>query len=233
MARNSTCRGASPNPRTTRAISSSLINIRTSACPGLGLKRGLSENKVVAPYATGLAAMIDGEAALANFRALAVLGACGRYGYFEAVDFTPSRLPEDSLVRAGALLYGASPGHEHRRDRQRAERWAHAGALPFRRRGAGHRSAVAGTHAARRLGGASARRGSGHRGSHHRPAGTGGAPAVEPARLRAADPSALERALRRHDQRRRIRLQPLERSRDHALARRHHARRHGQLHPAA
>ena len=70
--------------------------------PGLGLKRGLSENKVVAPYATGLAAMVDCDAALANFRALAVLGARGRYGFFEAVDFTPSRLPEDSpfvLVR--------------------------------------------------------------------------------------------------------------------------------------
>ena len=70
--------------------------------PGLGLKRGLSENKVVAPYATGLAAMVDGEAALANYRALTVLGARGRYGFFEAVDFTPSRLPEDSpfvLVR--------------------------------------------------------------------------------------------------------------------------------------
>ncbi len=62
--------------------------------PGLGLKRGLSENKVVAPYATGLAAMIDGEAALANYRALAAIGARGRYGFFEAVDFTPSRVPE-------------------------------------------------------------------------------------------------------------------------------------------
>jgi cyclic beta-1,2-glucan synthetase len=70
--------------------------------PGLGLKRGLSENKVVAPYATGLAAMIDGEAAHANYRALTVLGARGRYGYFEAVDFTPGRLPDDTtfvLVR--------------------------------------------------------------------------------------------------------------------------------------
>ncbi len=62
--------------------------------PGLGLKRGLSENKVVAPYATGLAAMIDGEAALANYRALAAIGAEGRYGFYEAVDFTPSRVPE-------------------------------------------------------------------------------------------------------------------------------------------
>jgi len=71
--------------------------------PGLGLKRGLSENKVVAPYATGLAAMIDGEAALANYSALANLGARGPYGFYEAVDFTPSRLPEGAtqvLVRA-------------------------------------------------------------------------------------------------------------------------------------
>jgi cyclic beta-1,2-glucan synthetase len=71
--------------------------------PGLGLKRGLSENKVTAPYATGLAAMIDGEAALANYTALAELGARGPFGFYEAVDFTPSRVPEGAsqvLVRA-------------------------------------------------------------------------------------------------------------------------------------
>jgi len=71
--------------------------------PGLGLKRGLSENKVTAPYATGLAAMIDGEAALANYTALAELGARGPYGFYEAVDFTPSRVPEGEsqvMVRA-------------------------------------------------------------------------------------------------------------------------------------
>jgi cyclic beta-1,2-glucan synthetase len=71
--------------------------------PGLGLKRGLSENKVVAPYATGLAAMIDAETALANFDALKSLGARGRYGFYEAVDFTASRVPENSsqaIVRA-------------------------------------------------------------------------------------------------------------------------------------
>jgi cyclic beta-1,2-glucan synthetase len=71
--------------------------------PGLGLKRGLSENKVIAPYATGLAAMIDGEAALANFTALTAIGARGRYGFYEAVDFTASRIPEGAsraLVRA-------------------------------------------------------------------------------------------------------------------------------------
>ena len=60
--------------------------------PGLGLKRGLSENRVVAPYATGLAAMIDPVAAVRNFATLADLGAEGRFGFYEAVDFTPSRV---------------------------------------------------------------------------------------------------------------------------------------------
>ncbi len=64
--------------------------------PGLGLKRGLSENRVIAPYATGLAAMIDPLAATQNYAALAALGAEGRYGFYEAVDFTPSRLQDDA-----------------------------------------------------------------------------------------------------------------------------------------
>ncbi len=62
--------------------------------PGLGLKRGLSENRVIAPYATGLAAMIDPVGAEQNFARLAALGAEGRYGFYEAVDFTASRLQE-------------------------------------------------------------------------------------------------------------------------------------------
>ncbi|WP_284324979.1 GH36-type glycosyl hydrolase domain-containing protein [Cypionkella aquatica] len=66
--------------------------------PGLGLKRGLSENKVIAPYATGLATMVDPQAALENYRALAAIGAEGRYGFYEALDFTPQRVPEDEKV---------------------------------------------------------------------------------------------------------------------------------------
>ncbi len=64
--------------------------------PGLGLKRGLSENRVLAPYATGLATMVDAKAALQNYEALADLGAEGRFGFYEAVDFTASRVPEGS-----------------------------------------------------------------------------------------------------------------------------------------
>ena len=62
--------------------------------PGLGLKRGLSENLVIAPYATGLATMVDAVAALENFEALEALGARGSYGFYEAIDFTPARVPD-------------------------------------------------------------------------------------------------------------------------------------------
>ena len=71
--------------------------------PGLGFKRGLSENVVIAPYATALAAMVDPAAAAANFAALAAIGGRGRYGFYEALDFTPARLPEGqaaAVVRA-------------------------------------------------------------------------------------------------------------------------------------
>lgn len=66
--------------------------------PGLGLKRGLSENKVIAPYATGLAAMVDPAGACRNYTRLASMGALGRYGFYEALDFTASRLPENKSV---------------------------------------------------------------------------------------------------------------------------------------
>jgi cyclic beta-1,2-glucan synthetase len=66
--------------------------------PGLGLKRGLFEDVVVAPYATALAAMLEPRAALANFSRLERAGARGAYGFYEALDYTPSRLPEDARV---------------------------------------------------------------------------------------------------------------------------------------
>jgi cyclic beta-1,2-glucan synthetase len=61
--------------------------------PGLGQKRGLNANHVVAPYATGLAVMVDPEAAVRNLERLRGIGAEGRFGFYEAVDYTPARLP--------------------------------------------------------------------------------------------------------------------------------------------
>ena len=66
--------------------------------PGLGLKRGLGANTVIAPYATGLAAMVNPQAAAANFDQLAAIGAKGRYGFYEALDYTVSRVPEGKPV---------------------------------------------------------------------------------------------------------------------------------------
>ena len=71
--------------------------------PGLGLKRGLDADVVIAPYATALAAMVDPAAAVGNLTRLAAAGAQGRYGFYEAVDYTPGRIPAGetlAVVRA-------------------------------------------------------------------------------------------------------------------------------------
>ncbi len=66
--------------------------------PGLGLKRGLSEELVIAPYASALAAIVDPSATLRNFDRLKSEGAGGHYGFYEALDYTSSRLAEGQKV---------------------------------------------------------------------------------------------------------------------------------------
>ncbi|NSL55077.1 cyclic beta 1-2 glucan synthetase [Uliginosibacterium sp. IMCC34675] len=76
---------------------------RAFGVPGLGLKRGLAEDLVVAPYACVLALMVEPEAACENLQWLAADGAIGLYGFFEAIDYTPSRQRRgktSALVRA-------------------------------------------------------------------------------------------------------------------------------------
>jgi hypothetical protein len=58
----------------------------------LGLKRGLGEDLVIAPYASVLALMIAPQAACRNLERLAVEGLAGKFGFYEAVDYTPARL---------------------------------------------------------------------------------------------------------------------------------------------
>lgn len=67
----------------------------TFGAPGLGLKRGLNEDQVIAPYATLLAAIVKPHAAIDNLRRLESEGALGRYGYYEAIDYTARRLPHN------------------------------------------------------------------------------------------------------------------------------------------
>ncbi len=96
---------------------------RAFGVPGLGLKRGLADDLVIAPYASALALMVAPEAACANLQRLAQEGFCARYGFYEAIDYTPARLPRGkthavvrsfmahhagmSLLSLGTLLHRA------------------------------------------------------------------------------------------------------------------------------
>jgi cellobiose phosphorylase len=67
---------------------------RAFGAPGLGLKRGLAEEFVVAPYATLLALMVDPVSSYRNLKELNELGAFGLRGYYDAIDFTREHLEE-------------------------------------------------------------------------------------------------------------------------------------------
>jgi cyclic beta-1,2-glucan synthetase len=75
------------------------LNYQYSAfgVPGLGLKRGLAGEMVVAPYASALALMVAPEEACLNLEELAAQGFEGKYGFYEAIDYTPTHLPRGQL----------------------------------------------------------------------------------------------------------------------------------------
>ena len=88
-------------------ISESAFNVRDSSftyqyspfgVPGLGMKRWLQDDLVVAPYASALAAMYLPHEAIKNLARLETEGALGRYGFYEALDYTPVRLAEGQRV---------------------------------------------------------------------------------------------------------------------------------------
>jgi cyclic beta-1,2-glucan synthetase len=66
---------------------------RAFGVPGTGMKRGLGDDLVIAPYATMMGLMVDAESATENLRKMAALGFMGNYGFYEAIDYTPARLP--------------------------------------------------------------------------------------------------------------------------------------------
>jgi len=82
---------------------------RAFGVPGLGLKRGLAEDLVIAPYATALALMVAPQAACRNLERLSRDGNTGSYGLYEAVDYTPSRVPpgtDHAIVREFMAHHG-------------------------------------------------------------------------------------------------------------------------------
>ena len=85
---------------------------RAFGVPGLGLKRGLAEDLVIAPYASALALMVAPEEACLNLERLSAEGFEARYGFYEAIDYTPSRLPHGQSQRRNSFLHGPSSGDE-------------------------------------------------------------------------------------------------------------------------
>ena len=66
---------------------------RAFGVPGLGLKRGLADDLVIAPYASALALMVAPVEACRNLQRLAAERLAGRFGLYEAIDYTPARVP--------------------------------------------------------------------------------------------------------------------------------------------
>ena len=99
-------------------ISESAFNVRdidftyqysSFGVPGLGLKRGLSEDLVIAPYATALAAMIKPALAVQNLARLTQAGGRGVYGFYESLDYTKTRVPEGKDV---AVIHAYMAHHQ-------------------------------------------------------------------------------------------------------------------------
>jgi cellobiose phosphorylase len=81
------------------------LNYQYSAfgVPGLGLKRGLAAELVIAPYASALALMVAPEEAARNLETMASSGFLGKYGFYDAIDYTPAHLPRgqaNAVVRS-------------------------------------------------------------------------------------------------------------------------------------
>ena len=77
--------------------------------PALGLKRGLEEQLVVAPYACLLALNVAPKATVQNLKRLAGLGLLSDYGYYEALDF--SRQPQRK-GRRGVIIEAYMAHHQ-------------------------------------------------------------------------------------------------------------------------
>ncbi|MBK9103872.1 MAG: hypothetical protein IPL92_04740 [Saprospiraceae bacterium] len=76
---------------------------RAFGVPGLGLKRGLADDYVVAPYASMMALMIEPDEAYENLKEMSLQGFEGRWGFYEAIDYTAARLQRgqtESIVKA-------------------------------------------------------------------------------------------------------------------------------------
>ena len=113
-------RGAFRKPPTTRRDREMTYQYTNFGVPGLGLKRGLGAEHRDRALCHGAGRAVHAARGRATTcDRLRLIGALGRYGYYDAVDFTPQRVPEGDRPRHRLQLHGPPPGHVDRGDRQR------------------------------------------------------------------------------------------------------------------
>ncbi len=74
-----------------------IYQYRAFGVPGLGFKRGLGDDLVIAPYASALALTVMPHESCHNLQTLVANGLLGAYGFYEAVDYTPARVPRGKI----------------------------------------------------------------------------------------------------------------------------------------
>ncbi len=72
---------------------------RTFGAPGLGLKRGLADEYVIAPYASLLSLMLEITAPMKNLKKIEQVGGLGIFGFYDAIDYTPAHLTEGTTFK--------------------------------------------------------------------------------------------------------------------------------------
>ncbi|MGH9558706.1 MAG: GH36-type glycosyl hydrolase domain-containing protein, partial [Bryobacteraceae bacterium] len=85
-----------------------IYQYRAFGVPELALKRGLEDERVIAPYATMLALMVDPAAAIENLKHLESVGLAGPMGLYEAIDFTRER----KAGQPGVVIYTYMAHHQ-------------------------------------------------------------------------------------------------------------------------
>ena len=83
--------------------------MRAFGVPSLGLKRGLEEDLVVAPYATALALLVDPAESIKNLKRLVKAGMYGRMGFYESLDYTRQ---EERRGGKGVIVYAYMAHHQ-------------------------------------------------------------------------------------------------------------------------